>query len=118
MVEKGSAHVTMCDSSGESYTGYWDWVMNRPQGRGKWVYPSGDVCEGLFDKGKATGKCVYTFANGDCYRGEMKHGKANGVRKKNWCLFLLSIHFLIIFIKQVRQENILRWVLLRGIFFS
>lgn len=49
-IEQGSAFVTMRDSGGEAYTGYWDWMMNRPQGLGTWVYENGDVCEGLFDK--------------------------------------------------------------------
>ena len=79
--------------------------MNRPQGHGKWVYPSGDKCEGLFDKGKATGKCIYTFANGDCYRGNMKHGKAHGVGGVAFLLLLFKLKKNILLLKSLAKKH-------------
>ena len=58
--------------------------MDRPQGKGKWTYPNGDVCEGYFDNGRASGRCTYMFECGDVYKGLMKHGKANGYGVKTF----------------------------------
>jgi len=49
------------------------------QGKGRYVYPLGDVYEGDFKIGKRHGKGKYTYAKGGVYEGEwdwgLRHGK-------------------------------------------
>jgi hypothetical protein len=49
-------------------------------GKGKWTFADGDVCECDFIDGKLHGKAKWTFANGDVYEG----GFADGRAKLTW----------------------------------
>ena len=47
-------------------------------GKGKFVFPSGDEFEGDFADGVPNGKGTYKFSNGDVYVGDFKNGKRDG----------------------------------------
>jgi hypothetical protein len=49
-----------------------------PHGRGTYVYPNGDVCEGEFKDGNMHGVATYKFVAGAVYDGEYEEGKKKG----------------------------------------
>ena len=53
-------------------------IIGRKDGLGMFSYTNGDHYKGSFKGDKADGYGVYQFANGDTYRGQFRSGKPHG----------------------------------------
>ena len=68
---------------GSSYIG--EVKGKRPHGKGKQIFPNGDIYEGDFVKGKMQGKGKYRFNDGETYEGDFLDGRQHG---KGICHFV------------------------------
>ena len=58
-----------------------DYVKNKKQGLGEFIYPDGSKYEGNWQDDLRNGHGKYTYVNGDTYEGEwnnhVRHGQVN-----------------------------------------
>ncbi|TPX56933.1 hypothetical protein PhCBS80983_g04190 [Powellomyces hirtus] len=66
-----------CQRSGCVYTG--SWVADcMGGGKGRMVYPSGAVYDGMWNQSQYAGQGTYTFPDGSKYEGEWSEGRMHG----------------------------------------
>lgn len=63
-------------ASGAVYDGMW--VQGKKHGNGIYYYPNGDVCEGIWVDDKITGQVIYRYSDGDVYEGEFANDQMHG----------------------------------------
>lgn len=64
-----------------------DYVKNKKQGQGEFIYPDGSKYEGNWQDDLRNGHGKYTYVNGDVYDGEWNNHVRHGQVKMGWCLF-------------------------------
>ena len=64
-------------STGDVYEG--QWLANKRHGRGVLRYANGSIYEGQFVAGKRHGQGNYAYSNGDVYDGEFVSDKYHGI---------------------------------------
>ena len=64
----------------EYYNGKYigDFINNKRQGKGKYIYNNGDIYEGEYKEDLKDGYGTYKFVNGDIYKGDYKKGNFDG----------------------------------------
>ena len=69
----------ICRDLEETFFYEGDWINDKEDGKGKYIYTSKDKYEGEFQHGLRHGTGKYTYANGDVYEGQwiddLGHGK-------------------------------------------
>ncbi|CDW91531.1 morn repeat protein [Stylonychia lemnae] len=66
------------------YQGEYDQVIKQRDGRGRQIWRSGEIYDGLWKNNLTDGLGRYIYANGNYYIGEYKAGKKNGFGKYYW----------------------------------
>jgi hypothetical protein len=74
--EKGSGRIKYKD--GTEYIG--EYKDGFPEGKGKFLLPSGNQIEGTFRRGMLNGSCLFTYADGGSFSGKMKYKKYFNLR--------------------------------------
>lgn len=69
-------------ASGNVYEGYL--VNDERNGQGKFTWTDGDVYEGDWVRDKRTGKGKFSYADGEVYEGEFLNDERNGKGKYTW----------------------------------